>query len=143
MKIKMKKLLVPSVILGFALMLMNVPTASAQQQVATAEKTAVKQMESQMQTMPSAKTEAKMPMSTAQGEKAASTMMKSTSKMSVMSNQEIKSVQEALNKDGYKLTADGMMGNHTVSAIKDFQKKNDLKVTGLPDSETLAKLNLK
>lgn len=50
---------------------------------------------------------------------------------------------EALNKDGYKLSVDGVVGKHTRGAIKDFQRKNDLKVTGAPDTETLAKLNLK
>jgi peptidoglycan hydrolase-like protein with peptidoglycan-binding domain len=100
-------------------------------------------MATQAQTMQGSKPEAKMPMGVGQSEQTASSMMESTSKMPMMSNQEIKSVQEALNKDGYKLTADGIMGNHTMSAIKDFQKKNDLKVTGKPDSETLAKLSLK
>jgi peptidoglycan hydrolase-like protein with peptidoglycan-binding domain len=142
MKTKMKPVLVLSIIFGFVLMLMNVSVASAQQQTAAAEKSAVK-METQTQAMQSSKPEAKMETSVAQSKKAASTMMKSTGKMPMMSNQEIKSVQEALNKDGYKLAADGILGKRTRGAIKEFQKKSDLKVTGRLDSETLAKLNLK
>jgi peptidoglycan hydrolase-like protein with peptidoglycan-binding domain len=138
MKTKMKKALVPGIILGFVLTLMNVSMASAQQQAAPAGQPAAK-METQTQTMQSPTPEAKMQTS----KKSGSTMMKSTSKMSMMSNHEIKSVQEALNKDGYKLAADGIAGKHTTRAIKDFQKKNHLKVTGKADSETLAKLNLK
>jgi peptidoglycan hydrolase-like protein with peptidoglycan-binding domain len=142
MKTRMKPVLVLSIIFGFVLMLMNVSSASAQQQAAPAEKAAAK-MEAQAQATQSAKPKAEMEKSAPQAEKAASTMMKSTGKKSMMSSQEIKSVQEALNKDGYKLTVDGLLGNHTRSAIKNFQKKNELKVTGTPDSPTLAKLNLK
>jgi peptidoglycan hydrolase-like protein with peptidoglycan-binding domain len=153
MKAKMKKILVPGIILGFVLMLMNVPAAFAQQQAATAEKAAVRQqaaaaeksavnkMETQMPAMPTSKSEVNK--SVAQSQKKAATMMESTNKKAVMSNHEIKLVQEALNKDGYKLKVDGILGMHTSNAIKSFQKKNDLKVTGQPDPMTLAKLNLK
>ena len=149
MKTKIGSGLVLSIIFGFVLMLMNVSVASAQQQAATmqqqassAEKSAVK-METHAQAMQSSKPEAKMQTTAAQSEKSASTMMKSTGKMPMMSKQEIKSVQEALNKDGYKLAPDGILGKYTRAAIKDFQKKNDLKVTGTPDLQTQAKLNLK
>jgi peptidoglycan hydrolase-like protein with peptidoglycan-binding domain len=142
MKTKMKTVLVPGIILGFVLTLIYVSMASAQQQAAPAGQPAAK-METQAQTMQSPTPAAEMQTPVAQSKKAGSTMMKSTSKMPMMSNQEIKSVQEALNKDGYKLAEDGISGKHTRSAIKDFQKKNHLKVTGNADSETLAKLNLK
>ena len=51
-------------------------------------------------------------------------------------------IQKALNKEGYKLKDDGLMGKHTRSAIEAFQKKNSLKMTGKPDNETLAKLGV-
>ena len=142
MKTKMKTVLVPGIILAFALTLLTMPMAYAQQQAATAGQPAAK-METQAQTMQTPQPEAKMQTSAAQSAQTASTMMKSTSKMPMMSSQEIKSVQEALNKEGYKLTADGIQGKHTTRAIKEFQKKNHLKVTGKADAETLAKLNVK
>ena len=79
---------------------------------------------------------------TGQSQKAESNMMKSTSKTAMMSKQEVKAVQTALNKDGYNLKVDGIYGHNTRSAIKNFQKKNDLKVTGRLDSGTLSKLNV-
>jgi peptidoglycan hydrolase-like protein with peptidoglycan-binding domain len=54
-----------------------------------------------------------------------------------------KAVQEALNKEGYKLRVDGLMGKHTRTALKRYQKKNGLKVTGKADKATLAKLGVK
>lgn len=141
MKRKMKTILISSIIAGFVLMLINVSMASEQQQAVPAEKAAVKKMETQTQTMPTSKSETKK--SVTQSEKMATSMMKSSGKKAMMSNHEIKLVQEALNKDGYKLKVDGILGWHTSNAIKNFQKKNDLKITGQPDSMTLAKLNLK
>jgi murein L,D-transpeptidase YcbB/YkuD len=58
-------------------------------------------------------------------------------------NETVKAVQEALDKEGYKLKADGLMGKHTRNALKSYQKKNGLKVTGKIDEATLAKLNVK
>jgi peptidoglycan hydrolase-like protein with peptidoglycan-binding domain len=55
----------------------------------------------------------------------------------------VKGVQEALNKEGYKLKVDGLMGKHTRAALKSYQKKNGLKVTGKADEATLAKLGVK
>jgi peptidoglycan hydrolase-like protein with peptidoglycan-binding domain len=143
MKTKMKKVLVPGIIFGFVLTLTAVPMAFAQQQqTAPIQKPAVT-MGTQVQTAQNPTPESKMKTTVAQTEKSGSTMMKSTSKMSMMSSPEIKSVQEALNKEGYKLKADGIQGKHTTRAIESFQKKNNLKVTGKPDAETLAKLNIK
>jgi peptidoglycan hydrolase-like protein with peptidoglycan-binding domain len=142
MKTKMKTVLVPGIILGFVLTLMYVSMASAQQQAAPAGQPAVK-MEAQAQTTQSPKPEAKMRTPVAQTKKAGSASMKTASKTHMVADPEIKSVQEALNKEGYKLTTDGVQGKHTTRAIKDFQKKNHLKVTGKADAETLAKLNLK
>ena len=55
-------------------------------------------------------------------------------------NAKIKAAQEVLIKDGAKIKADGFLGKQTRSAIKSFQKKNMLKVTGKLDKETMAKL---
>jgi peptidoglycan hydrolase-like protein with peptidoglycan-binding domain len=54
----------------------------------------------------------------------------------------VKAVQEALNKAGAHLKVDGMMGKKTRKALKKFQKRNDLKVTGKLDAETLGKLGI-
>jgi peptidoglycan hydrolase-like protein with peptidoglycan-binding domain len=58
-------------------------------------------------------------------------------------NETVKAVQEALDKEGYKLKADGLMGKHTRNALKSYRKKNGLKVTGKIDEATLAKLGVK
>jgi len=139
MMTKMKPVLVLGIIFGFVLMLMNVPAIAAQQSAAPPEK----QMGTKSQPMQSSQPGSKMQTNTPGNENSQSSMMKSTGKTSMMSSREVESLQEALNKDGYKLKVDGVLGNHTRSAIKDFQKKNDLKVTGKPDSETLAKLEVK
>jgi peptidoglycan hydrolase-like protein with peptidoglycan-binding domain len=55
----------------------------------------------------------------------------------------VKAVQEALKKEGYKVKVDGLMGKHTRTALKRYQKKNGLKVTGKTDEATLAKLGVK
>jgi peptidoglycan hydrolase-like protein with peptidoglycan-binding domain len=52
-------------------------------------------------------------------------------------------IQKALNKEGYNLKEDGLMGKHTRAAIESFQKKNGLQSTGKPDNATLAKLGIK
>ncbi len=73
-------------------------------------------------------------------EKAA--MVQTTAKK-LTPNDQTMAVQKALNKEGYKLKDDGLMGKHTRAAIEAFQKKNGLAQTGHPDAETLAKLGLK
>lgn len=55
----------------------------------------------------------------------------------------IKALQEALDKNGAKLTADGRWGSKTRNALAAFQKKNGLKATGHLDKATDAKLGLK
>jgi peptidoglycan hydrolase-like protein with peptidoglycan-binding domain len=52
-------------------------------------------------------------------------------------------IQEALNSAGAKLKADGKMGKATRRAIREYQKKNKLKVTGNADEATLKSLGLK
>lgn len=52
----------------------------------------------------------------------------------------IKDLQDMLIKKGAKITADGAFGPKTEQAVKDFQSKNKLKVTGQIDTDTLNKL---
>jgi len=70
------------------------------------------------------------------------TMAPATVKQQTPNDQTL-AIQKALNKEGYKLKDDGLMGKHTRAAIQQFQKKNGLKATGAPDEETLAKLGIK
>jgi His-Xaa-Ser repeat protein HxsA len=52
-------------------------------------------------------------------------------------------IQLALNSRGYcNCTIDGKFGQTTQLALKKFQKESSLKVTGLPDTETLQKLEV-
>ena len=51
-------------------------------------------------------------------------------------------LQEALNKHGAKLKADGVMGGKTKAALKKYQKANGLKASGMVDDATKAKLGL-
>ena len=51
-------------------------------------------------------------------------------------------VQEALNARGANLVVDGLLGAQTREAIKEFQKTNDLKPTGVADRATLRKLGV-
>lgn len=53
----------------------------------------------------------------------------------------IKSIQTLLNLNGYNLVVDGLVGNATINAIKDFQSKNGLAVDGIAGVETFKKLN--
>jgi peptidoglycan hydrolase-like protein with peptidoglycan-binding domain len=57
-------------------------------------------------------------------------------------SEHVKAVQDALIKDGAKIKADGIMGKHTRSALRAFQKQNGLTVTGKADQETLKKLGV-
>ena len=53
---------------------------------------------------------------------------------------DVKVLQTTLNNKGYKLTVDGIFGNLTLAAVKDYQAKNGLKADGLAGPSTLAKL---
>lgn len=53
----------------------------------------------------------------------------------------IKDLQSQLNKFGYGLAIDGIVGNATLNAIKDFQSKNGLSVDGIAGVKTFEKLN--
>jgi peptidoglycan hydrolase-like protein with peptidoglycan-binding domain len=56
---------------------------------------------------------------------------------------EVKAIQTALNKDGYKLAVDGKMGKQTHAALMKFQKANGLPATGKADAATMKKLGVK
>ena len=52
----------------------------------------------------------------------------------------IKDLQSLLNKYGYGLAIDGIVGNATLNAIKDFQSKHGLVVDGIAGNATMTKL---
>ena len=52
-------------------------------------------------------------------------------------------IQEALNKAGASIKVDGKMGKGTHKALREYQKKNKLKVTGKADEATLKSLGFK
>lgn len=52
----------------------------------------------------------------------------------------VKDLQNLLNKKGYNLMVDGLVGNKTLTAIKDFQFKNGLIVDGIAGVKTFEKL---
>lgn len=52
----------------------------------------------------------------------------------------IKDIQGLLNKFGYNLKVDGIVGDLTINAIKNFQSKNGLVVDGIVGVKTFTKL---
>ena len=58
-------------------------------------------------------------------------------------SEQVKAVQTALNKEGYKVAVDGKMGKQTHSALMKYQKANGLPETGKADATTLKKLGVK
>ena len=52
----------------------------------------------------------------------------------------IKNLQSLLNKYGYGLAVDGIVGQATINAIKDFQSENGLAVDGIAGKNTITKL---
>ena len=50
------------------------------------------------------------------------------------------SVQQALNRSGYNLEEDGIFGQKTLEAVKDYQSKNGLTVDGIVGKNTWASL---
>ena len=54
---------------------------------------------------------------------------------------DVKILQTKLNKVGYKLKVNGICGNATVTAIKDFQTKYNLAVDGQAGKNTITKLD--
>ncbi|WP_329384486.1 peptidoglycan-binding protein [Anaerofustis sp. HA2171] len=53
---------------------------------------------------------------------------------------DVKELQQLLNKHGFNLAVDGIIGNATVSAIKSFQKKKGLSQDGIAGSNTIKAL---
>lgn len=84
-----------------------------------------------------------MAASVAEASKPAATQpVKAHKARKMIHSKKIMAVQEALNKAGFRLKVDGMMGKHTRAAIRKFQKEHMLKVTGRVDRETRAKLGM-
>jgi peptidoglycan hydrolase-like protein with peptidoglycan-binding domain len=54
--------------------------------------------------------------------------------------EDVKVLQTNLNKYGYNLVVDGIFGNKTSNAVKDFQGKNGLTVDGIVGPKTYSKL---
>ena len=52
----------------------------------------------------------------------------------------VKKLQESLNQKGYKLDVDGQFGPKTLTAVKDYQQKNNLTVDGVVGNQTWASL---
>ena len=52
----------------------------------------------------------------------------------------IKDLQSRLNSVGYNLSVDGIVGDHTLNAIRDFQRKNNLQVDGIAGKKTFEAL---
>ena len=79
----------------------------------------------------------------AAGDKAARGEMKAGKGMKG-GKDEVKAVQQALKDKGHDPgMIDGVMGPKTKAALKDFQKKEGLKESGMLDTETRAKLEIK
>ena len=53
---------------------------------------------------------------------------------------DVKEIQELLNKHGYDLLSDGIFGQLTEQAVRDFQYKNKLTVDGIVGPKTIAAL---
>lgn len=54
----------------------------------------------------------------------------------------VESFQRALVRDGAKISVDGVCGKSTIDALRTFQKAHGLKVTGMPDPETVKALGV-
>lgn len=53
---------------------------------------------------------------------------------------DVKKLQETLNQNGYNLATDGVYGNNTMAAVRDYQRKNGLSADGIFGSQTSGKL---
>ena len=59
-----------------------------------------------------------------------------------LSEATVKALQEALNKQGIAVKADGILNDETRAAIRKYQSQHHLPVTGEPDKATLDKLGV-
>ncbi len=77
---------------------------------------------------------------------AAKTALKSTKakkkikKVRIKTDANVKKAQLALIKAGYKIKADGILGRYTTGALKKYQKKMGLKISGRLDKNTKIKM---
>jgi len=55
---------------------------------------------------------------------------------------EVRKVQSALNQNGEDVKVDGRWGPQTSQALRDYQQKNGLQVSGQLDEQTKQKLNV-
>lgn len=55
---------------------------------------------------------------------------------------EIKTIQEALTKNGYRIAVDGAVGSETLEAVTDFQNSKGLTVDGIVGDKTIQALGL-
>lgn len=53
---------------------------------------------------------------------------------------DVKELQQLLNKHGFNLAVDGIIGNDTINAIKSIQSKKGLKVDGIAGADTIKAL---
>lgn len=53
---------------------------------------------------------------------------------------DVKKLQQTLNQNGYSLAIDGVYGNNTMAAVRDYQRKNGLSADGVFGSQTSGKL---
>lgn len=60
----------------------------------------------------------------------------------VLARPTVLSLQEALSRQGTAIKVDGVLGNETRAAIRQFQSQHHLPVTGEPDRATLDKLGV-
>ncbi|WP_448192304.1 peptidoglycan-binding domain-containing protein [Azospirillum sp. sgz301742] len=60
----------------------------------------------------------------------------------MVSHDNIRKVQRALNTEGYNLSVDGVWGPNSTRALSDYQGKHGLNATGHLDRDTLAALNV-
>jgi hypothetical protein len=70
------------------------------------------------------------------------TTKKMAKKKTMKANADVKKAQMALTQAGFKTKADGYMGKNTSKALKGYQKKNGLKVSGKLDMATKKALGL-
>ncbi len=57
------------------------------------------------------------------------------------SGDDVRKLQERLNKEGYSLAVDGQFGSKTQAAVRDYQKKKGLSVDGIVGKNTWGALN--
>ena len=134
------KSLIALVVAGFFGVAMTAPVFAADKAAAPEQaKPAAKEMKAApaVKAAPAAKAEAPKAAKAKPAKKAVK-----AKKAAPKADPQIKAAQEALIKAGYKVSADGMMGKKTKKAIKGFQKKNKLKVSGKLDEATLKALGL-